>query len=138
MKLIELTVDDIEKIRHTRNAVREWLFNTGEITRDQQVNWFLNTYSRNFEVVYLFYDGETYVGFCKFDPNTGIIAIMIEPEYQQLSYGYKCLKMFLEKCKGHKIYAEIKINNIPSINLFIKAGFKVESIKDYITMSRQM
>lgn len=138
MRLVDFTIDDSEKIRHTRNAVREWLFNTEEITHDQQVNWFLNVYSRNSEIVYLFYDKKIYRGFCKFDPKTGIIAIMVEPEYQRLSYGYKFLGLVLKRLKKHKIIAEIKIKNIPSLNLFIKAGFRIDRIEnDIVYMSKK-
>jgi len=134
-ELRELNRDNLELARRTRNAVRQFLFYNEEISKEQQSEWFSNVYMKSPEKIYLCYTEGQYVGCCQFDPDTREIAIRIEPDCQGCGYGYQFLEMLLKSISG-KVIAKVKLNNIASINLFIKVGFKIEDITDIVIMSR--
>ena len=136
-ELRPLVKENIELIRKTRNAVREWLFYTEYVSPEQQLYWYENVYVKSSERIFLCYNDDKYIGCCQFHPDNNRIAIKMESEYQGLGHGYHFLCMLLHKISGVKVIAKIKLSNIWSINLFIKVGFKVEEIKNYvIIMSR--
>ncbi len=74
------------------------------------------------------------VGECCIYPEDGknIVSIIIKDEYRGNGYGKKSLEFLIRKAKElgiTKLYDEIAIGN-PSINLFLKLGFKILSEDD--------
>ena len=66
------------------------------------------------------------IGYVKFQENMKkiYISIMIKKNYQQQGIGKQVLKILnSNKFSDTKFYADVKKNNIKSINAFIKAGF---------------
>ena len=137
-KLIKLIKDNIELVRKTRNAVRKWLFNSEWISSKQQLNWYLNHYIKGSKKIYLCYKDEKYIGYCEFNSENNEVGINIESKFQGFGYGFEFLNLLLKKNSNVKIIAKIKPDNIPSINLCKKAGFKVEYTHSHITyMSKE-
>lgn len=125
-KLIKLNKNNIELIPKTRNAVRKWLFNNELISSKQQIYWYFNNYIKSSIKIYLCYKEKEYIGYCQIDSKTNEIGIYLEPKFQGFGYGSEFLNLLLKKIPNTKVIAKIKSDNIQSINLFKKAGFKIE------------
>ena len=53
-----------------------------------------------------------------------LIDYSIDREYRGMGYGKIIIELLLKKCNNFKFRAVVKKNNLPSISVFLKTGFK--------------
>lgn len=127
-------INDSKRIWEIRNhpAIRRLSNSTGNILFKEHDAWFKNKYFR---------DGNNYlfvlesgrgkvIGYCRYDLREAeenyIISIAIDCDYHGKGLGYLLLKSSLGELPVENTFiaAEIKKNNIASIKIFEKSGFK--------------
>lgn len=70
------------------------------------------------------------------------VGILIAPEYHKQGYAIAALRLMQEYCRAHlnmhQLLAGIPVNNLPSLALFEKAGYKrVATLPDYVAADRE-
>jgi ribosomal protein S18 acetylase RimI-like enzyme len=125
---------DIETIWAIRNhpLVRKNSGSSSFITLQNHKKWFRDKYFENKNnFCYVLCDGSRPVGYCRFDYNEKervyIISIARDPENKNRGLGTILLSKSMEKIRYKKndlVLAEIRKDNIASIKLFEKNGFK--------------
>ncbi|MEM2110429.1 MAG: ribosomal protein S18-alanine N-acetyltransferase [Candidatus Bathyarchaeia archaeon] len=65
-----------------------------------------------------------------------IISLAVLPEYRNMGIGYALVKEALHAMWSHynakECYLEVRVSNIPAVNLYKKAGFTMEkTVKGY-------
>lgn len=64
-----------------------------------------------------------------------IVSIAVLSEYRKRGIGFSLMKYTLNKLKDYKVkevYLEVRVSNIPAINLYRKLNFQItERIKEY-------
>lgn len=115
MILRKATRDDCDFIYNLRNKpyVRSASWNTEKLDYSKHKEWFKN----NYKYYYIIEDRKGFVRV-----KDGEISIAVVKEEQNTGLGTAALK---EVTKIHpNLKAEVKIDNVQSLNFFINAGFK--------------
>lgn len=106
---------------------RENSFTQDYIDEEEHKKWFYNSLKSNTREIYILEDLNTNpIGTIRSDKiknNIFILSWSISPKYRGKGYGSKILNLFLKENNGIFI-AEIKPDNIPSIKMVEKNGFK--------------
>ncbi len=132
-------LEDALKIWQIRNSFlsRQNSNEQQEIRIQNHRFWFKNKYftgKKNKLLVITVNSGV--VGYLRFDLNkdTYVIAIALDPDYRGQGLGFALLKEGLMQADTSiPLNAQIKKNNLPSIKLFQKCGFKIlnEDVENY-------
>lgn len=120
-------------------VVRLNSFNQNEISFEDHNKWFSNKLNSPDCFFYLFVDliSNKPVGQVRIDKSGSevVIGISIDEHFRGKSLGIEMLTKassdYLERFPDATIVAYIKIENLPSYNLFKKAGFGGEEFSDY-------
>lgn len=112
--------------------VRSNSFHQKEILLEEHKIWFKNALN-NPNVYFLVVEiAEIFAGQVRYniEPNECVVGISISPKFRGISLGKKILKESAEKFKKefpeiNKIFAYIKNDNLASIIIFEKAGYKL-------------
>lgn len=119
------------------NTARKNYFNTNCISLEEHKQWFAN--ALNSEDIHLFIfetsDTKTPIGQLRID-YLGVISISIDKKFRGKNLGSKMLAKAIKYIEQKPIYptldhlvAYIKKENIPSIKIFEKVGFKLSGNK---------
>lgn len=116
----------------TNPTIRKYAFSNEIIKLDGHKNWFLNKINDNDCEYYILIDKEVCIGSIRFDigsDNSALISYLIDPSYHNKGYGKiildKGLETFSKKRSDVKIvYGYVQKDNIASIKIFEKLGFK--------------
>lgn len=124
---------DTKKVWQIRNYPqnRRNFNNSDKIALKSHLAWFKHKYFTGKDNYCFILENEKRyaIGYCRFDfekeGRAYIVSIAISPDYQGLGLGDKLLYGALRQFDNrHDILAEIKRNNIASLKLFEKNGFK--------------
>lgn len=123
------TLGDCDRIFELSNdpVVRENSLNQYEIKYKDHVVWFSHILkSKDFEVFIVENSEGAFVGQVRFEKKASgcYIGLSICKEFRGKHLGSKVIELGTQKTSFEFIYAVIKINNIPSIKSFTKAGYK--------------
>jgi len=125
MKLRPATLEDSNFLLRLKNdkTMRKFAIVTHEkIQKDNHERWL----AKNLGTIRIAYEKEP-IGMLRL--SNGEISINIAAKFRKQGFGTKMLK-------GVKGYAKIVDGNVASLNLFLKAGFKVKSHKkNYYVLS---
>lgn len=131
---------DMEDLLEWRNhpEVRKNFFNSAAVSLEEHAKWFRKKLSDSKTAIYMALIGEDKIGSIRFEDSGDAIktSVMLNPAFFGTGLGSKVViagtRKFLRENKTEKpIIAEIKKDNIASINAFEKAGFK-EGFRTFI------
>lgn len=120
---------DIYNWRNHENA-RQASRNKDEITYESHKKWFDKVITDPSIKIFVCYDKEQKIGQVRFNKNgdDAEVSITVNPEFYGQGYGYLILKTAIEKYFNisdvSDLVAEIQTDNISSLKIFSKAGFK--------------
>ncbi|MEK7173292.1 MAG: GNAT family N-acetyltransferase [Patescibacteria group bacterium] len=129
----EAKKEDSHRVWEIRNHpdVRTRSNSRDDISFEQHQGWFLNKYFKqtgNF--IYIAEVGGVAVGYCRIDFDSSgrdyVISIAVDPGYQGFGLGKLLLEESLRRFPVELVIrAEIQRDNLPSLRLFEKYGFKI-------------
>ena len=107
-------------------------FNTEIIKWEEHKKWFKSVLNNPLRDLYILSDDSVPIGTIRFDKNEKLncaeISITISPRNRRKGYGVEAIKKFsliyLKENNLNYIFAEIKPDNLISIDTFINAGYK--------------
>jgi len=133
INLMKAEITDINDIFEWRNHpdIRKYFFNANPVSWNVHEQWFNRKLKDHNTAIYVACHIENKIGSIRFENKAEMvnISVMLNPTYLGKGFGSKIIKLGVEKFikdrspKKHLI-AEIKADNIASINAFKKAGFK--------------
>lgn len=124
------SIKDFLYILELRNNSKDNFFNTNLISKEEHLK-FMDTYKDMYYIAYdINDDNKIKLGFI--GHVNGDIRLVVEPTFRNKGFGSKIIQKFLEIDHEQNLKAQIKIENISSINAFKKAGFKPK----YIVMEK--
>ena len=124
---------DINDLFNWRNNsdVRKNSFNSDLISWDEHEKWFKSKLQDTESVIYIAYYEKTKVGSIRFEDKGDAIkvSIMLNPDFLGKGLGSEVIRLGKDRFINEKrpckpIIAEVKKDNIASIKVFQKAGFK--------------
>ena len=137
-----LEESDLENLRflindsETEYSVVGWSF---PISQYEQRRWFENQINSNVKrFIVESLDSKTFVGMLilsdlDWKNRTALIGIKLDSRFRGQGFGYDCYKTLLkycfEKLQLHKIESCCLEDNLSSLNLHLKCGFKKEGLK---------
>lgn len=135
--------NDIKDFFYWRNnkKIRPMLKNTDPILWKEHSEWYEKSLKRSdhSSIICYFQENQTKIGFVSFDikKTFALISIIIDPKMQKKKLSTVCLKESINFFKNENpninlIIAEIKSDNTISKKAFLRAGFKLNKIKDDI------
>lgn len=110
-------------IKNSINRIRKLSVKEHEI-------WYKKYNSSKFNFIYIFSKNKNDIGLVRLDlvKNLYFISYLIDKKFRNKGLGYIMLKKFLtffyKKKKIKNFYAKVKSNNISSIKIFEKLGFR--------------
>ncbi len=118
MRAVEVTSErHIECLRVLRNSGREWFLNdTSEITSEQQTSWWER--NSNSVIAYLFYEGDSLVGYCMVRHEHGKWwdSIVVSPDFRGRGYGKRMLR-YVVSLVGGPVWSKVRSDNVPSLKI---------------------
>jgi RimJ/RimL family protein N-acetyltransferase len=141
MQLRKAIFDDWKMLLDWRNdpTTRLNSFEQGEVSEQTHKIWFNKSLSNSNREIYILEDNSIPVGSIRSDAvDSGkyILSWNIDPNQRGKGYGTKILEIYLQDKKG-EFLAEIKPENIASIKMVQKNGFKqlneIKYIKQLLT-----
>lgn len=132
-----MTWEDSEKYRVMRNepGSRESFFQAVEISFEQQKQWYGKYLGREGEYMFSIWSAECFVGGCGIynlnekEKSAEFGRILIGMKYRRRGVGAKATKAAVNvarNCLGLKrLVLYVKGNNVPAINIYLNAGFKI-------------
>ncbi len=134
LKLREVKREDIETLWRWANdpVAREFSLSSKSITWDEHVKWFSEKLNSPYCYQYIaFINSCELVGQLRFDLNDkfqAIVSISLEAHMRNKGYGKQILRLglsqFLQNTKPACFLAIIKPENIASLKLFERVGFR--------------
>lgn len=134
-----VTADDSAKLLLWRNdpVTRENSLTTEPVSKDDHEQWFSTTLQREDRVIYIAEvsctsNQQDSCGMCRFDISqdgkSAVVSINLNPQYRgqglSLPILLRSINAFAQEFQGiMSLDAEIRESNLPSINIFTKAGF---------------
>lgn len=118
-----------------REATRKYAFSKDFIPFENHTNWFLSKLASVHCLYFILTESEKPIGSIRFDLNDSIatISYLLDPFNHGKGLGTILMKKGLEKFEKLNVLSEIKMvqgyvlkENIPSVKLFERFGFKVE------------
>lgn len=128
MKLRKSNFEDWKILLEWRNdpISRNNSFAQNEISESDHVNWYRESLFNEKREFYILEENSIPIGVIrsdKYNNDEFILSWSIGPKFRGKGYGNKILELFLSNKKGTFI-AEIKSDNLPSIQMAEKNGFK--------------
>ena len=142
--LRKATIDDAQLLFDWTNdyEVRATAVIKKKIEWDEHVNWLTNKLQNNQSHIYILIDDNNEnIGVIRFDKNNDafVISYSIDKLHRGKGMGYLILqfgiKKILKKEPQCKFVASVQTNNIASIKIFEKLGFRLEKtevVKEHI------
>lgn len=140
----EIDLSDTDYIVEWRSdpEVYKYFKNPVEITNEQHIDWFQNHYLTDDSRIDLMAldanDDRVGVFGLIIDGNSAEISYIVAPNQQHKGFAtegvLRLIKYAIDKYNVSRITAEIKLNNIPSIKLIEKLGFRqLKTHDDFVT-----
>lgn len=131
LKLREVTFDDWKILLDWRNdyTTRTNSINSSIIPENSHKSWLLDSLQNVNRKIYILENNSISIGTIRSDKiskDTYILSWAISPDYRGKGYGSKILEIYL-KDKSGNFLAEIKTENLASIKMVEKNGFKLSS-----------
>jgi len=136
--------EDIEDLFEWRNDqdTKKASFNSNEIDIKEHKKWFKESFINPKRNIFIICDKQcNKLGQIRFDKkgDSAEVDITINPKYRSQGIGTLTLnkysKYYLNNFTVKRLIARVKTNNIPSLNTFEKAGFKIhKKIDKYIEL----
>jgi GNAT superfamily N-acetyltransferase len=134
------TLKDLEILRKIRNSCRLFMTNNqNEITKEQQIEWFINKDSKTIPYVFLVDSLPVGYGLIAYkDLGRPWLSGGLLENYRGKGYGKILFQSLVGNCKSKKdpnVYLDVFKDNIPAIETYQKIGFDItESKKDRYVM----
>ncbi len=131
---------DIKKLFTWRNhpEIRKNFFNTAPVVWGEHEKWFREKIGDPDAKIYMAFDKDLCIGMVRFENRGDVVqcSVIVNPNYIGQGFGTKIIAMgtrkYLAETQTSKvIIAEVKVNNINSLEAFQKAGFKAK----YVTLA---
>lgn len=134
IKLRKVTKNDIKKIYEWRNhpEVRKWMFNSKEISWKEHVRFWEEYLKDNNKYAFIIVNRNDECGIVRIEKirdDIYEVGIIVAPSFQGRGIGTKALKKVLNMFKNKKFIAKVKPENIASVCLFTKLGFRESFIQ---------
>jgi RimJ/RimL family protein N-acetyltransferase len=129
----EAGVEDCIDMFKWRNhaVIRKHFFNMNPIQWDEHKRWFDTKSNDPNTKIYIACCGEEKVGTVRFDDvyNSVKVSVMLNPDYMNKGLGSEIIGLAVKEYKnkikmGKTIIAEIRNDNIASMKVFTRAGFR--------------
>ena len=107
-------------ILRNQSDTRKYSINKNKIPHEKHERWYELNYKKKNNFYY--------------------VSICVSKHFRKFNIAFKTLSSLSRYIKKNKILrAEVELKNIPSINLFIKSGFKVKMLKkNNLTMIKKI
>ena len=137
INLTKVGITDINDIFEWRNHpdIRKNFFNQELLSWEEHEKWFMAKLKDPDTTIYMAHYRNEKVGAIRFEVNDSVIktSLMLNPLFLGKGLGPRVIKLGVEEYIKEKkpdmqIIAEIKKDNLASINAFKKAGFKVDHL----------
>ena len=137
INLTKAGITDINDMFEWRNHpdIRENFFNQELLSWEEHEKWFMAKLKDPDTTVYMAYYKKEKIGTIRFESKESVIktSVMLNPLFLGKGLGSQVIKLGVEEYIKEKkpdmqIIAEIKKDNLASINAFKKAGFKVDHL----------
>lgn len=140
-ELIDCNISHAEQISNWANDldVRKNAFNSNPIEWADHVKWFEKKLASQSTKLYILKKNEDLIGQIRFDLNehhNWLIDYSIDKNFRGQGLGKLIIQLGIEKIKAysHDIIAEVKVDNIASIQVFSALGFRqIFKNNDYVT-----
>ena len=137
LSLVEANLDDCELFFNLANddEVRNNSFNSEKISFDEHKRWFENIYNDKKRTLYKILKDKNFIGQIRldsFDKNSYLISISLDKEFRSKGFAFIALEQIIRDKKTCNFKAQIKKENLASISLFKRLGFKYIGGVDYI------
>ncbi len=138
--LREIEAGDIKRLFTWRNhpEIRKNFFTTDPVVWGEHEKWFREKIADPDAKIYMAFDKDRCLGTVRFEKRGAVVqcSVMVNPDCIGQGFGTKIIAMgtrkYLAEMQTSKIIiAEVKVNNIPSLEAFQKAGF----IAKYVTLA---
>ncbi|SMO87680.1 GNAT family N-acetyltransferase [Fodinibius sediminis] len=133
MYLREVKKEDIQSIYEWANdpVTREQSYSNSEISFEEHRSWFKRKLEDEKCHFLIFIENNTKIGIIRFDFKNGhwIVSINIAPNHRGNGYAEGMLRNsyhYLREYDENPVYAYIKKDNVASIKVFERAGYKRE------------
>lgn len=136
MNLRKSNFEDWRTLLDWRNdpVSRKNSFTENEISETEHINWYKESLKNDKREFYILEENSTPIGVIRSDKcksDEFVLSWNISSKFRGKGYGNIILELFLKNKKGTFI-AEIKPDNLPSILIAEKNGFKKENDLKYI------
>jgi spore coat polysaccharide biosynthesis protein SpsF len=136
MNLRKSNFEDWRTLLDWRNdpVSRKNSFTENEISELEHINWYKQSLKNDKREFYILEENSTPIGVIRSDKcesDEFVLSWNISSKFRGKGYGNIILELFLKNKKGTFI-AEIKPDNLPSILIVEKNGFKKENDLKYI------
>ena len=137
INLTKVGITDINDIFEWRNHpdIRKNFFNQELLSWEEHEKWFMAKLKDPDTTIYMAHYRNEKVGAIRFEVNDSVIktSLMLNPLFLGKGLGPRVIKLGVEEYIKEKkpdmqIIAEIKEDNLASINAFKKAGFKTDHL----------
>jgi len=137
INLTKAGITDINDMFEWRNHpdIRENFFNQELLSWEKHEKWFIAKLKDPDATAYMAYYKKEKIGTIRFESNGYVIktSVMLNPLFLGKGLGPRVIKLGVEEYIKEKkpdmqIIAEIKEDNLASINAFKKAGFKTDHL----------
>ena len=137
INLTKAGITDINDIFEWRNHpdIRKNFFNQELLSWEEHEKWFMAKLKDPDTTIYMAHYRNEKVGAIRFEVNDSVIktSLMLNPLFLGKGLGPRVIKLGVEEYIKEKkpdmqIIAEIKEDNLASINAFKKAGFKTDHL----------
>jgi RimJ/RimL family protein N-acetyltransferase len=105
---------------------------TGSVDRDAHLAWFAEAIADPKRVLRIATDGDRRIGMIRFDRRDDgwLVSINIAPDERGKGYGERVLRQAMLDGGGSRYLAEIKSDNLASIRIFERCGFRQIGAED--------
>lgn len=133
MELRRATINDMMDILAWRNdpdAVA--MSKTGAVDEAQHRNWFPRAIASRDRVILVAEQGGQKLGMVRFDQSGDVwlVSINIAPEWRNKGYGSRALLEAISILGSCSLRAEVRADNLTSIRIFEKCGFRQLGAED--------
>lgn len=108
--------------------VRLASFQQNIIPLNEHINWLKETLKKSSILIYIVEKNFIPIGMYRLERTnkTATLSISVNPKYRRQGMGKRIIEKMVLTAKNlgiKKLIAEVKINNLPSNNLFLSSGF---------------
>lgn len=125
-KCIIATAESMPLIEEIENSLEKRILTTSAIDHD------LECFNKRYILAMKGNITIGYIGVSLLNDHADIISLAIKPEYVRQGYGKMLIDEVIKICKTvriPKIFLEVRVSNLPAINLYLSMGFEQISIR---------